>query len=286
MTIGEKIRRIRQQTGMTQAALAGDKITRNMLSQIENGQANPSLETLLYLADRLQITPAYFLAEEDDEFHYRKSTRIGEIRDLLRRKNYSACIDRCVDLADRGDQEIALILAECYLHVGAEYFHEGNAAGAFDALTQSLIHAGQTVYNTWGIKAAARLLLELLESIREPGAVPDPAKILPPSEFSPAYFYCCGLNLLAAGELSAVRLLLDSPLLEDSHRAHLSARMKMLTGEDPGQIIEILCRLNLLDIDEIMRVQIQNDLIQLYNQIGDFENAYRLQAVIKGNPLH
>ena len=279
MTIGEKIRRIRQQTGMTQAALAGEKITRNMLSQIENDLANPSLDTLLYLAERLQISPAYFLSDEDDEFQYRKNARIGEIRTLLSNRNFSACIDRCVELADRGDHEISLILAECYLYVGAEYFHDGNAAGAYDALTQSLIYAGQTVYHTWGIKAAARILLELLETLEDPSVLPNPTKILPESPFSPTYFYCCGLTLISVGEFSAVQLLIDSPMLEDKHRAHLSAKMRMRSGEDPQQIIEILRRLNLLDIDEIMRAQIQNDLIDLYNRIGDFENAYRLQAV-------
>ena len=43
MNIGEKIKRLRTAKLMTQADLVGDVITRNMLSQIENGVANPSL---------------------------------------------------------------------------------------------------------------------------------------------------------------------------------------------------------------------------------------------------
>ena len=39
--IGEKIKRLRLQRNMTQSDLAGDQITRNMLSRVENGAALP-----------------------------------------------------------------------------------------------------------------------------------------------------------------------------------------------------------------------------------------------------
>ena len=55
MNIGEKIRELRVAKLMTQAELAGTHITRNMLSCIENGSANPSLSTILYIAGRLNV---------------------------------------------------------------------------------------------------------------------------------------------------------------------------------------------------------------------------------------
>ena len=64
MELGEKIRRARQQKGMTQRQLAGEQITRNMLSQIEHGTARPSMATLQYLAARLGKPVGYFLEEE------------------------------------------------------------------------------------------------------------------------------------------------------------------------------------------------------------------------------
>jgi len=63
MTIGEKIRQSRQAAGLSQRQLCGDKITRNMLSQIENGVARPSMDTLSYLAGRLGKSISYFLDE-------------------------------------------------------------------------------------------------------------------------------------------------------------------------------------------------------------------------------
>lgn len=63
MTLGEKLRRARVEAGMSQRALCGERITRNMLSQIENGSAKPSMDTLCYLAERLEKPVSYFLEE-------------------------------------------------------------------------------------------------------------------------------------------------------------------------------------------------------------------------------
>ena len=53
MCLGEKLRCARLEAGMTQRQLCGEMITRNMLSQIENGKATPSTKTLRYLAQML-----------------------------------------------------------------------------------------------------------------------------------------------------------------------------------------------------------------------------------------
>jgi transcriptional regulator with XRE-family HTH domain len=64
MELGEKLRQARLEAGLSQRALCGDVITRNMLSQIENGSAKPSMATLQYLAGQLGKTVGYFLEEQ------------------------------------------------------------------------------------------------------------------------------------------------------------------------------------------------------------------------------
>ena len=64
MTLGEKLKQARLDAGLSQRQLCGDAITRNMLSQIENGSARPSMDTLAYLASRLGKTVSYFLEEQ------------------------------------------------------------------------------------------------------------------------------------------------------------------------------------------------------------------------------
>lgn len=64
MTIGEKIRLARLEQGLSQRQLCGDRITRNMLSLIENGSARPSMDTLTYFAAQLGKPVSYFLDED------------------------------------------------------------------------------------------------------------------------------------------------------------------------------------------------------------------------------
>lgn len=63
MELGERLRQARLESGLTQSQLAGEQITRNMLSQIEHGTATPSMQTLRYLAQRLDKPVSYFLEE-------------------------------------------------------------------------------------------------------------------------------------------------------------------------------------------------------------------------------
>ena len=63
MNLGEKLKQRRLELGLTQQQLCGDQITRNMLSQIENGSARPSVDTLQYLAARLEKPVSFFLEE-------------------------------------------------------------------------------------------------------------------------------------------------------------------------------------------------------------------------------
>lgn len=63
MDLGQKLRQARLEAGMSQRQLCGDEITRNMLSQIENGTARPSMDTLRYLARQLGKPISYFLED-------------------------------------------------------------------------------------------------------------------------------------------------------------------------------------------------------------------------------
>ena len=64
MDLSQKLKTARLEAGLSQRQLCGDTITRNMLSQIENGSARPSMTTLQYLAQRLGKPVSYFLEEQ------------------------------------------------------------------------------------------------------------------------------------------------------------------------------------------------------------------------------
>jgi len=62
-TLGERIRKLRKQQKLTLEALAGKGLTKGMLSLIENNKANPSMESLNYIAERLGVEVSELLEE-------------------------------------------------------------------------------------------------------------------------------------------------------------------------------------------------------------------------------
>ncbi|MTD31567.1 helix-turn-helix domain-containing protein [Planomicrobium sp. YIM 101495] len=62
-TVGTRIRKLRKERGFTLQALAGDSLTKGMLSLIENDKANPSMESLSYIAKRLDVDKNELLEE-------------------------------------------------------------------------------------------------------------------------------------------------------------------------------------------------------------------------------
>jgi len=92
MSLGTRIKDARVQRGMTQKQLVGDRITRNMLSKIENGSATPSMRTLEYLAAQLELPMSYFLQDTS----YSDGTSpdgLDEMRAAYRNGEYVRCIE-------------------------------------------------------------------------------------------------------------------------------------------------------------------------------------------------
>ncbi len=144
--LGERIRAIRQQKMMTQQELCSDVISRNMLSCIENGTANPSINTLLHIAKSLNVPAGLLISEEDDSFALQKFSVIDDLHQAYRNGAYAICIDLCRNL-DKDDDEIALVLSRSYLMLGKEAFFDGDLRDACGYLDNSLIYAQKSVYS-------------------------------------------------------------------------------------------------------------------------------------------
>src|ERR671929_1584341 len=59
--MGERLRQLRVAAGLTQTELAGDRFSKEYVSQIERGKTRPTAETIRWLASRLGVD-AGFLA--------------------------------------------------------------------------------------------------------------------------------------------------------------------------------------------------------------------------------
>lgn len=65
--LGQRLRKLREKQGMTIVALAEKAgVSPGLLSQIENGQTTPLLDTLENIARALNVSTSYFLMEQED----------------------------------------------------------------------------------------------------------------------------------------------------------------------------------------------------------------------------
>ena len=168
MNIGKKIKDIRKQKGITQARLTNGVITRNMLSQIENGKATPSIPTLIHIANALDVPIEYLLSEEESIFDFTKKAFVEKLKKAYVSKKYSDCIYIWERSPKQSDDEIALILAYSYLEYGSILLSNGNLESASSMLEKSLEFANKTVYNTHDIRAKVSLFSAIAKNVQSP----------------------------------------------------------------------------------------------------------------------
>ena len=123
MTLGQKLKQTRLARGMTQSQVVGDRITRNMLSQIENDLASPSVGTLEYLASVLNVRLSWLLADEQEEAEAGCTQRL---RELLKSGEYAACLELAPEHAPDDEQALALAMAAATALLSAVYTFGGS----------------------------------------------------------------------------------------------------------------------------------------------------------------
>ena len=149
MELGEKLRLARQEAGLSQRQLCGDVITRNMLSQIENGAAKPSMETLRYLAGRLGKSVSFFL--EEDAVLSLNCQVMAQARDALRGGNLAmlhSALEGYRSPDPLFDEEWKLLRIHCCLLEAQEAIHSGREIYAMELLERAEEIAAAALYAT------------------------------------------------------------------------------------------------------------------------------------------
>src|SRR5437899_10985336 len=59
LRLGERLRQLRVSAGLTQTDLAGDRFSKEYISQIERGKTRPTQETIEWLASRLGVDQSF-----------------------------------------------------------------------------------------------------------------------------------------------------------------------------------------------------------------------------------
>jgi transcriptional regulator with XRE-family HTH domain len=102
--LGERLRQIRVAAGLTQGEVAGDRCSKEYVSQIERGKTRPTADTIQWLAERLGVD-ASFLANgvSTDER--------GRVEGGLARAEALVQSDRCVDAIGEYENLRSAVLA-------------------------------------------------------------------------------------------------------------------------------------------------------------------------------
>lgn len=171
--IGEKIRALRIQKKMTQAELAGSFITRNMLSQIENGVAMPSVPTVLELAERLDVPASYFFSDAGTLDDYRKIGALDKIKKLYAAKEYEKCLGKLRELSIF-DDETEMLYAWASLSCGIEKYRAGYLKSARSYFEEALTHSQKSLYGNPALSDTAAQYLDAVAWIRAGEKAPYP----------------------------------------------------------------------------------------------------------------
>ena len=137
MTIGQRILAARQASGLSQRELAGENITRNMLSAIEHDRAKPSLDTLVYLSEALGKPVSYFLGEDTPSTEgYDEMVRARQAYDG---GEYRACLEVLAKIPD-GEvlgREVRLLNVLASLTLAEQALSDGRVPYARELLDQA-----------------------------------------------------------------------------------------------------------------------------------------------------
>jgi len=151
---------------MTQAELAGETITRNMLSQIENEAAQPSVNTILELSERLETPAEYFFSEINDPGPFHKILSIEKIRKAYAAKDYGKCIYR-LDRLGVSDDETEYLYAEACFGRAQDFYREGRLAASEEFFKKALVHAEKTDYVKEEFTDAVVRYLTAIQTVRK-----------------------------------------------------------------------------------------------------------------------
>ena len=77
MTLGERVRELRVAAGQTQTDLAGDRFSKEYVSQIERGKTRPTRDTVVWLAARLGVDPEFLANGVSADERERYETRLA-----------------------------------------------------------------------------------------------------------------------------------------------------------------------------------------------------------------
>ena len=262
MELGQRLKQARLEAGLSQRQLCGEEITRNMLSQIENGSARPSMSTLAYLAQRLEKPISYFLQE--DAAYSPNRQCMEQVRHAYTEGRYADGVQLLEQYRspDRMfDPERWLLEVLCLMGVAQQAAAEGKTVYSAALLERAGQAGAQTPYYTDALERE-RILLLSSSGTQSPSALADQ---LPPDRREQYLRAAAALEIQDYARCTAV--LEAAP--DDTAQWHY------YRGEAArGQMEFALAAEHYLRAEAAYPGQTARALEICYRELGDYKNAY------------
>lgn len=278
--IGDRIKEIRHERGMTQKELAGGTVSRNMLSMIESGAAVPSIETLLSLAKSLSVTPAYFFAGEDELALYSKKDAVQKLHQYLSAGDFESTAELCSEYASN-DAEMRQYLVLAYLNIAKDHLDKYMLGTATKYLRQAADAARSLPYGAECVIGMCNYAITLTECVSK-DTIPD---ILTDSEFIsqipiPAEFnaYIYAYKAIPDGNADIASAIARSGILNKFLSLHIRGAVLMRSEDFEGAARILDLALSSDDGGFYSRYKLICDLEVCRKHLGDFEMAYSLST--------
>ena len=91
--LGERLRTLRASAGLTQTELAGDRFSKEYVSQIERGKTRPTQETIEWLAQRLGVDPGFLASGVSADERGRIETALTRAEALNENHEYGNALE-------------------------------------------------------------------------------------------------------------------------------------------------------------------------------------------------
>jgi tetratricopeptide (TPR) repeat protein len=137
LRLGERLRQLRVGVGLTQTELAGDRCTKEYISQIERGKTRPTPETIEWLALRLGVDPGFLANGVATDERTRIEAGLTRAEALLE-------VPRNEEAAEELDRLVV----------------EARTTGLPDLQVRALLGAGRAQMRVGGLRRALELLNE------------------------------------------------------------------------------------------------------------------------------
>lgn len=245
MELGEKLKAARLEAGLSQRALCGDTITRNMLSQIESGKARPSMDTLVVLANRLGRPVSWFLQE---------STALDLAVEAFEYGQYGQALELLSGCAVDGHVE--LLQKVCLVELGREALEQGRLPYA-----RELLEKAGRVIGAYRVPGLDEVRQELLEKAGGASRGDDPLRLAQAEA------------ALDGGDVSRAMELLESVENRTDKWQLLMGRGAVANGDFAGAVA-YLRRAEAFD-------QALHLLERCCRELGDFKAAYEYACRIR-----